>query len=179
VTAQLVNTAMVKWLKAFFPSWEVYARRQRPLDLNATPAGNVGGGADDLITYTLPASTLMTTGDAVRIRAVGEFAANANGKKIEILFGSSVLYATGSQVQNGGDWQFDAIVIRTGAATQSATAVLSTNGSLFVAEAQYPLDYTTPTQTLSGAIVIKCRGTGVSTNDIIQRFMIVEFLPGA
>lgn len=143
------------------------------LNVNTTAVGNVGAGADDLITYTLPANSLSTNNYFVRITAFGTFAANANSKQLEMLFGSTVVYDTGAQLQNGGSWRIQATVIRTGAATQKAIAHFVGAATLFGDDSSY----TTPAETLSSTVTIKCRGTGTSNDDIKQEGLIVEWYP--
>ena len=148
-----------------------YATIGGTANVNTTAVGNVGTGEDDLITYALPANALAANGDYVEIEAFGTLASNANNKEVKLYFGSTVLLTTGSIALNGGDWAIRARVIRTGAATQKAIAWISAGNSLIAAFA----DYTTPAETLSGSVTIKCTGEATSNDDIVQEGLIVRY----
>jgi hypothetical protein len=143
-------------------------------NVNTTAVGNVGTGEDDLITYSLTAATLANAGDAVEVTAFGTFAGNSNAKQVKLKFGATTLLATGSSaLLNGGAWQITARILRTGAATQIATAGFNGNVSVVTTTATY----TEPTETLSGAITIKCTGEATANNDVIQKGLMVRYLP--
>ena len=154
-----------------------YIRPGGTVDVNITAVGNVDTGTDDLQSISLPASFLGENGDSAEIEAFGTFAANANAKTISLLFGSTTLITSGSILQTGGDWNIRAKVIRTGATTQIASATIIINGidatSLLPASSKY----TTPAETLSGAITIKTQGIGVSSDDVSSKGLIVRWFP--
>jgi hypothetical protein len=127
----------------------------------AGTVGNVGAGEDDLRTYTLPANTLATDGDVLRIKAWGVTGANANTKTIKVHFGANAQTIYGS-TGNNSQWVYDGLVIRTGAATQAlrhynvvATSVASNTAP-------------TTTQDLTTALVIKVTGesSAAADNDV-------------
>jgi len=139
-------------------------------NVNTTAVGNVGVGVDDLITFSLPANSLSVNGKGVRITAWGTFASNGNTKQVNLDFGATTIRQIGPAGINGLDWRIDGIVIRTGAATQKAiaTEIVDTTAP--------DSTLTTPAETLSGAVIIKCTGEGVSDNDIVQEGMLIEYL---
>ena len=143
-------------------------------DVDATQVGNVGAGEDDLITFTLPAASLHTNGMGVRVTAWGITANNANAKTLRVYFGAS-LATIGLDPSINGQWKVTLIIVRTGAATQEAWIdVISATST-----ANTPEHFTfvlAPTQTLSGAIVIKMTGQATASDDIIQRAMITELI---
>jgi hypothetical protein len=142
------------------------------LNVNTTGVGNIGAGEDDLITYILPASTLGTNADILEIIAWGTTAANANNKTIKLYFGSTVLIDTGAVAANNIDWQIRALIVRKTASTEDAIAD-------FIAGATFTnkSDRTTPAETLTGAVTIKCTGTGTADNDIVQQGMVIKWFP--
>lgn len=144
------------------------------LKVNTTAVGNVGAGEDDLITYSVPASTLGTNGNYLEFEVFGTFAANANSKQVKVKYGATTLLASSAQTQNGGTWSISGKIVRTGAATQIA----SVNSSYDAANFQNLTNYTTPAETLSGAITLKCTGEAVADNDIIQKGLVVRWMPG-
>ncbi len=145
---------------------------------NVTAVGNTADtNADNLITFALGGADLNTNGDAVRITAYGTFAANTDNKTVICYFGGTAIATGATAILNGGSWKVDALVTRTGAATQIATADFTVDGTN---QALMPAQnfYTTPGETLSGAVTIKCTGqSGAATaNNIIQKGLLVEFV---
>jgi len=59
--------------------------------VDTTTTGNIGGGEDTLITYTIPASVLASNGDHIEFDTWGSFAANANTKDLKVYFGATVI----------------------------------------------------------------------------------------
>ena len=150
-----------------------YAKVGGTIDVNTTAVGNVGTGEDDLITFSVPANTLATNGDRIQFQMSGTFAANANAKQVKIKYGATTLLATGALLFNGADWTATGTIIRTGAATQKAYCNFVSGSTLLSSTA----DYTTPAETLSGAVTLKATGEATSNNDITQELNIVEFHP--
>lgn len=142
------------------------------LTTNTTAVGNVGGGTDDLMTYSLPAGTLAEQGRAVRIRAWGTAANNANGKTVTLAFGATTLVSTALTASQVGVWDIDAVVIRVGSATQVAVAKLNQGGATTIVD----VESTSPTEDLTAAVTIKCTGAATADNDISQKGMVVEYL---
>lgn len=141
-------------------------------NVNTTSVGNVGAGEDDLMTFSLPASSLSTNGDYIEIHAWGTTASNANNKQIKIYFGSTALFTSSNSGANNIDWSFTARVIRTAAATQESICDFLSEGTF-----TNGTNRTTPAETLSNSITIKCTGTATSDNDIVQRGLIVKWFP--
>ena len=154
------------------------------LNVNVTAVGNVGTGEDDLITYTLPASQLATTGQGLRIRAWGTLAGTANAKTIIFYFGTAAVETevvgdaaiTANLVT--GQWQLEALVVKTGSSTQTIVVHLVTmmGGTAAIRDVTETRDIVSATQTDTSTIAIKCTGTATANNDIVQSGLIVEGL---
>ncbi len=143
---------------------------QRTLSVSTATVGNVGGGEDDLTTYSLPANTLSADGQGVSIVAFGTTANNGNAKTLNCYFGSTLLFSHGMDTGFSQNWRVSAVVLRTGAATQLGNTVFAGTNTNSDAAA------TAPSATLSSAVTIKCTAQGTSDNDLIQYGMIVELL---
>jgi hypothetical protein len=141
---------------------------------STTAFGNVGSGEDDLITYSMPGATLAVNLQAVRIRTWGTYADNGNAKKVRLYFGAMVVSEDDGSASNNGTWVAEAVVIRTGAATQTSSGVMAyRHGGL----GQYPVaSVKSPTETLSGAITLKTTGAATSDNDIVCSCLMVELM---
>lgn len=140
------------------------------LSSQITPVSNVSTTETDLMSYTLPANALSADGKGVRVTAFGTSAANGNTKTARLYFGAT-LVATQVFTSSASSWHIVADIVRTGAATQTAGAYIIT--ALFVGTT-----FTTaPTETLSGAVVIKATGqSGTGSSDVTQTGMLVEAL---
>jgi hypothetical protein len=148
-----------------------WVKRAKVLSIITTAVGNVGAGTDDLMSYTMPAATLGTDGQTLRITIWGTTAANANAKTIVLNFGATLVTINATTAApNNQNWLATVMVVRTGAATQ----VLAGDGSAgAVQESTYSA---APTATLSGAVIIKVTGAATADNDIVQRGMLIEQL---
>lgn len=139
--------------------------------VDSTSVGNVGTGEDDLISYSLPANSLAANNDYIDIEAFGVFAANSNNKTLKLHFGGTTAFTTGPVAANDGSWCIKAKVIRTGATAQKCISSIVTGNALIAASSTY----STPAETLSGAVTIKCTGEATSSDDIIQHGLIVNY----
>ncbi len=141
--------------------------------VDTTAVGNVTTGEDTLMTYTLPANSLSAGGKGVRVTVIFEAGATVNGKTHKLYFGGTNLLNTGS-LTNGGVTQTGKMVAEifsTGTDAQFysaygwftgySTTMFASNGTL--------------TKDDGAAIIIHCTGEATATNDIIQKFMLVEF----
>jgi hypothetical protein len=143
------------------------------LFVSTTETGNVGTGEDDLVSYTVPASTLGTNGQSIWFEAHGKVSNSANTKQIRVRWDATLLGTSGTiDASIASDWVLRGRIIRTGAATQKGYMWLGLDGNNFgnssIANANNGL-----TATLSGAIVLKITGTGTSNNDIqIESFTV-------
>jgi len=135
----------------------------------------VGTGADTtedtLYTYTLPASALSAVGKALRVRAWGSTSANGNNKTAKLYFGATVI-STGAAAANAKDWYLEALVVKTGANTQTVLFNGTFNGAALATQVS------AGTENDAAAIVIKSTGTNgsASANDLTAKCQIVEYL---
>lgn len=170
------------WARYMFELWtrvggsDLYSLGgQLHSDMNAV--GNIIGGEDDLIKYTLSKNTLHNDSDVLEIVAFGTTAANGNNKTIKLILGSTTLFSTGVVAFNNKPWCIRAEITRTAAATQVSIATfngdfsLLTNTATYIAGAE---DFTTN-------LIVKCTGTSGSstTNDIVQRGLIIKLFPAS
>lgn len=134
--------------------------------------GNVGGGSDDLITYTMPFKTLENVGDTLEVISFGILAANGNNKRIRRYFGSTVLFDTGTITANNKDWCIVSRIIRISATTQTIISTFSGDSSV-----TQTADYVAGAESLSSSIIIKDVADGVATNDIVQKGLLINIFP--
>lgn len=137
------------------------------LVLHQSSGNSTGSGAEVSVTsYSLPANALAVNGQAIRITAVGTLTGASPGLAL-IKFGATTV-AT-EAITNGTSFRYEIIVTRTGAATQSAASVESNNGTFSGA-------FTSPAETLSGAITIDFRGNTGGSGALTYLSIQVEHL---
>lgn len=145
----------------------------RNLHTNVTAAPSTATSLEETIyTYTLPGATLGTNKDRVEIVAAGIAAATGTTKRIRLYFGATTLFDGGVVVLTGTSFSIQAVVYRTGAATQVAIAMFSGDTTLVTTTALE----TEPTETLSGDVIIKLTstvGAGAAANDVIGKLFMV------
>lgn len=136
--------------------------------------GNVGSGEDDLLTaYTFPANGLGTNGDSIEVEAGGTYAANGNNKNVKCYAGATVAATSGAIAVSGGAWRAVYRLIRTGSATQVGSGefkAFSHTTQLFGTDSS-------PTNTLSSTMTIKCTGEATSDNDIVMKYIHIKQCP--
>lgn len=137
-----------------------------------TQTGNVGAGEDDLASYSVPANTLSANGMSLWFEAFGTFANNLNAKRIRVQFtagsGTTLVFDLGSGNNFSNQyWHLRGRIVRTGAATQKGSAMLTTgvNGGGPGSAAAFTA--TGLNQTLSGAVTLKVTGEATSNNDVV------------
>lgn len=154
------------------------------LTTSVTAVGNVGTGEDDLITYSLPANSLASNGQAIRIHAWGTMAGNANDKIFRFYFGATtgisvtlIPFATASNLVTG-QWMLEALVIRTGSSAQSIIAKFTqlSGGTANIRDMVLTRNVASATETDTGAITVKCTGQATDDSDIVQSGLVVEGL---
>lgn len=141
---------------------------------STTAANNSGTGETTLYTQSVAASTLATNGDQLHFTTVITFAANANTKQVRVKWGATTIYDSTALAINGGTVIIEAIVTRTGAATQNVYAwVVGSNATLTSGA-----NFTTATETLSGAINFVLTGqSNTASNDITAKEFILTWRP--
>jgi len=140
-----------------------------------TAATTSGTSETILCTYTIPASTLSSNQQGIRITAFVKF--NSTGAithTVRLRFGGigGTILTSRAATNNRGHF-IEALVWRTGAATQKAF------GKTFDSVAGLAdISYTSPTQTLSSAVDIVLTGqTNNSAQVVDTPMLLVEYMP--
>lgn len=140
-----------------------------------TTTGNVTTAETDLFTTSIAANTLATNSDTVEFYSAGTFAATANNKRVRIYFGATaILDTTALVVTTASNWSITGRLIRTGAATQKAIVTFVSSDTTVTGI----VNYTTPAETLSGAVTLRVTGQATATNDIVGEFWKGSWQPG-
>jgi hypothetical protein len=129
--------------------------------------GNVGAGETTAFTFTLPANALSAAGKAVRLTLAGSAAANATSKTIKAYFGAT--NCAQAAALNNGNWIMQATFQYASNTTQVGFS-MSTMGAVSA------VNNVAPTETASGAIIVKGTLQGGVNNDLLATSWLVEIL---
>lgn len=150
------------------------AAKMRAAYNSMTAASNVSTAETDLLSTTVPASTLVDAGDAVRIRAWGTTVSNANVKTVKLYFGSATIASQSLTASQAGKWLIEAIVVRTAKDTQEAHATILESVGTTLAAGKHAQEITALTASEGSAITVKVTGTsGTASADVVQEGMLV------
>jgi len=157
------------------PSTATVAR----LSTNITPVSYPGAVTteQDLQTISVPAGTLATNGQALRIVAAGTFANQATIRTIRLYFGATQLALYQSGTGGPFNWQIDAVVWRLGATNQYSKGVAFSGTNNVSGTNQQSIS--SPAETLANPITIKTTGQSVAAQaaTVVSNTLMVEFLP--
>lgn len=152
-----------------------YAGAAQTENANVVPVGNGNDATeDDLMSFSLPGTTMINNGDALDFVAEFDIGANAHTKTIKVKFGATTIL-TFAAAQNGGHVIIRGQILRTGAATQRCMATLNALDGAAVASTT--CDSVTAAENLAGAVLFKFTGqTSVATlNDVLQNSMVLTY----
>lgn len=125
-----------------------------------------------LATFSVPAGTLGTNGQFLRITIMGHYAGANNATVGAIKFGATTLMSTGTGATSNSVFALTATVVRTGATTQLGNAFLSMSDG-----ASTPLGTaSSPAETLSGAVTIDFRGHCITAGTLFYDAVSVELV---
>jgi uncharacterized cupin superfamily protein len=149
--------------------WRIvnYTRATFPADISTTDTSNAAVTESDLISFSLPASRLASSGAAIRVRGwgVATTASTAATRRLRLYFGSAVIADTGAR-DMASHWSLEATVVRTsgGANTQKSigTGVASTGATGVV-----QVVAGSPTEATTAAVTIKITGLCTAATGII------------
>lgn len=135
--------------------------------------GNVGSSETQMCAITIKPGILRNDGDAIRLTAVLELAANANAKTSRLWFGTLVVGGRGPAADNDSSHLIEALITRLSPTNQysygktlnrsTGTTILQVNDTV--------------TENVEIPILIRITAIGVATNDLISRLLKVEYLP--
>lgn len=142
------------------------------LNSQVTVINNTSIAVEDVLhTYSLPGNSLILPAQGIRVTAGGVFAANANGKSARLYFGATLIANTGNIVAapNGSAWRLTAECLLTSPTAQVCSSFAE------VAAGSPWIQTPTPTETLSGPVVIKTGGfSAIAATDVTEKLFIVE-----
>jgi hypothetical protein len=154
----------------------------RNINTDTSVVGNITTGLDALHSYSLPAGTLATDKDYLRVRYSFLFANNANTKRIKISFDSQSVHDPGLFDQRSGTATYDILYTRVSSTSVRASLMMIWNfgtrdgagtaggNYLFVGD-----DVTITVANLnSNSVTLLAQGEGTNTDDIRQNLSVIE-----
>lgn len=149
------------------------------LEFNQTTGVGTDAGTAEktLLSDTIPAGQLDYTGKSVKIRAWGTTSANGQTKQMKLKFGATTLYDTTALAANNDDWYIEAIITRTGAATQDWIVTGGHYNDVQLPAATIA-SFGTAAETLSTDTTVEVTGqNGTATaNDLVAEGFSVDYL---
>jgi hypothetical protein len=161
----------------------VIANVPRCIHRDTDAIGNVGAGLDSLHTFDLPAGSLATDGDYLRVRYAGTFATNDNDKRIQISVDGQAVRNTTALDFDLGEWVEDITYIRLTSTTIRATLSEklgflnllggAAGGSGF--HAGISIDITVSNLDSNDVtLLVEAESSGAASDDIVQNLSIIE-----
>lgn len=134
------------------------------------PVGNVGGGVDKLMTYTIPAA-FFNTGRVLKLDFYGNTNTNANNKTVSCYWGAQLLTTFGPTAANGQTWSMSVtLTAGVNVAYWKVSDKWWNGAAVAPSVAGFGGNITDPRE-------IYCEGTGTNNDDIVQYGQTVELLP--
>jgi len=154
--------------------WELMNLGALTTFINATQAANVGTSETDLHSFILAAAHLNVNKRAVRLKAYGSFAANANTKTLRLKFGAAgtVTLNPTTVAPNNKRFEVEVTLIRTASNIQKLAVRVLLEGIPMEL-----LSYPGTTETDANALTLKLTGqSGTGSSDILLDLTTIEFL---
>ena len=133
--------------------------------------GNVTTAETDIYALSIPASTMVVSGETVKLKVTGSTANNANAKTIKVYFGANVIGTFMPTVSQVSEWQIEATVARTGVSAQRCHCTFRQGGTV----KQYDFDFTTTNTTEGAAILLRVTGQATADNDLQKLMSEIEW----
>lgn len=160
---------------AFYPSGKLQGACNVPtsnqqfsakgnLKCDVSELGNVGTGQDNLLSFGVPANSIANTGDTLEFKTTVVFAANANNKEVEILFGGVSVFLV-SDLFSGSQAEIIVRIKRLTATTAKVIATWISSDVLLRADCQYNASIAI---TWGNANTFQVQGEATATDDIIN-----------
>lgn len=143
----------------------------KALNINSdlTSSGNVTTAETTFDQFTLDSNQLNSSGDAIHIVAWGTVANNANVKTLTFYFGTAT-QAFVLPASTATNWKLDVWIVAASPTSQVGIAHMQSG---VIATATSDVFNITATQNTRNTLVVKTTGTATSTDDILQKGMLV------
>ena len=140
-----------------------------------TPVSNSGAVETNLMTRSVAGNVLGTDNDYLEVEAWGEIVAPSGNVTIKMYFGSTVIFNTTSLGLSAGAWRLKASIYRGSATTQ--VTVTTYDGE--VSALNNNTQVAAPSETLSGAVTIKCTGQAAASDEVFQEGFRIRWNPAS
>jgi hypothetical protein len=161
----------------------------RNIEVNTAVVGNQGAGLDPLHSFSLPANSLRSDGDYLHVWYGGDYATNANLKRVVTSFGGTIWEDTGLRdlVVSVG-WAIAARIVRLSSTSVLLSHFFGANAmGVDSANVNIPFGsggvFTVRNGIIAGLpnlnlnpITMLVSGEGTADNDVIQNLSIIELV---
>jgi hypothetical protein len=153
---------------------QILHAQRKLFSMTGAVVSNSGAGAQDLVTYTMPANTLAS-GRGIKIIAWGIMASKATAFQAKVYFGATAVATLTNIASEATNWRHEVEVIATGVNAERASNLTTAQGVTVagLSVASFPA----LAEVLSGSIDVKIRAEGVlAAGDVTAQGLIVEVL---
>ncbi|KRC82396.1 glycosyl hydrolase family 28-related protein [Sphingomonas sp. Root241] len=133
---------------------------QAVLATHQQTVSNTGSGESQLWSFAIPADTLTTDGQQLRLRIWGKTNDNANGKNLRLYLGNTVVFESGPVAADNRDWAIDLTLLRDSATTARTVAEGVYNAAPVV-------NCATISAGFGASLELKATGQGGATGDLL------------
>lgn len=134
------------------------------------PVGNVGGGIDNLMGFSVPAGTLLTDGDTLEVLGFGGLS-GPNNKIVSFLVDGTIVYGLGTTPAEG--WEISAVIERVSSTSVRVALLFNSRDflqSVNVVEPVSDLDSNALTLQFTG----QDDGGTTADDNVLQNVMLVK-----
>src|SRR5262249_8207016 len=139
---------------------------------NVSTVGSVGSSETDLHSYTIAANVLANDGDSIDCNIGGQFAANANNKRVRMYFGGTLILDTSAIAFYNSQWSMFVSVIRISSSAVFCNIIGGGTGS--GTNIVFPNNITVTGLSFTGTLILKATGTATSNNDVTATASVVR-----
>lgn len=149
----------------------------RRLHSSFTQTGNdANTNEKDLGTYALPANTLASDGQSIRMKAWGTLAANSNSKTVRLYFGGHTTSFTTSSATDV-KWLIESTLMRYQVGGQRRLNLFSIGASSATGGAGSTVSTAAQDETTSLTLKVTGQSGTAAANNIVMDGLLIEFLP--
>lgn len=134
-----------------------------------TTVGNVGSGEDTLKSLTIDASVLDTDGQSLAFDWNGNFAANANNKRLRIKWNGTTVLDTTALAINNGSYYASVRVFRVSSSSARVSGFVIHTPAGGGTAVPLLIPATSVSTTFTGSVVFLVTGEATADNDITAR----------
>lgn len=141
--------------------------------VNATLTKSTNTTVSTLRSVSVPGGTFTKTGDALEMRCSGFFGPSGGAKTLNLHYGNSLVFTTGSQAFINASWVITAEIVRAGTTAQIVNVTFASDSSLLRSSA----NVTVTAEDNAASNQIRFTASGDVTGAVNQRTCTIDWKP--